>query len=90
VDDGPKASIDETVMLVRASQAGRREAFDQLVRLHQRRAMQAAVAVLGTADDAAEAVQDAFVKAYLSIYGNQSGKDWPKKKRKTQTRDSSR
>jgi len=29
--------------------------------------MQAAVAVLGTADDAAEAVQDAFVKAYLSI-----------------------
>jgi RNA polymerase sigma-70 factor (ECF subfamily) len=29
--------------------------------------LQAAVAILGTADEAADAVQDAFVKAYLSI-----------------------
>lgn len=67
MNDGPKASIDDTVMLVRATRAGRREAFDRLVRLHQRRALQAAVAILGTADEAADAVQDTFVKAYLSI-----------------------
>jgi RNA polymerase sigma-70 factor (ECF subfamily) len=55
------------VELVEASQAGERGAFDELVRLYQRRAMQAAVRVLGDANDAAEAVQTGFVRAYLNI-----------------------
>jgi len=55
------------VELVKASQAGQRGAFDELVRLHQRRAMQVAIRVLGDANEAAEAVQTGFVKAYLNI-----------------------
>ena len=53
--------------LVKASQAGIRGAFDELVALYQRRAMQVAVRMLGDTDEAAEAVQNGFVKAYLNI-----------------------
>ena len=53
--------------LVKASQSGDRAAFDELVRLYQHRAMQLAVRILGGADEAAEAVQIGFVKAYLNI-----------------------
>jgi RNA polymerase sigma-70 factor (ECF subfamily) len=53
--------------LVKAGQARDREAFDELVWLHQRRAMEVAVRILGAAGDAAQAVQTGFVKAYLSI-----------------------
>lgn len=53
--------------LVKASEAGIRGAFDELVALYQRRAMQVAVRILGDTDEAAEAVQDGFVKAYLNI-----------------------
>ena len=59
----PKGRVE----LVKASQAGERGAFDELVRLYQRRAMQVAVRVLGDANDADEAVQAGFVKAYLNI-----------------------
>ena len=53
--------------LVSASQAGDRGAFDKLVDLYQQRAMQVAVRILGDADEAAEVVQNGFVKAYLNI-----------------------
>ena len=53
--------------LVEAGQAGDRTAFDELVLLYQRRAMQLAVRILGDADEAAEAVQAGFVNAYLNI-----------------------
>jgi RNA polymerase sigma factor (sigma-70 family) len=53
--------------LVKASQAGIRGAFDELVALYQQRAMQVAVRMLGDADEAAEAVQNGFVKAYLNV-----------------------
>ena len=53
--------------LVKASQAGERGAFDELVRLYQRRAMQVAIRLLGDSNDAAEAVQAGFVKAYMNI-----------------------
>ena len=53
--------------LVKASQRAERGAFDELVRLHQRRAMKAAVKVLGDANEAAEAVQQGFFAAYLKI-----------------------
>ena len=58
---------DETVRLVRASQAGDRVAFDRLVQLHQDRAMRVVFSVLGNVHDAAEVVQEAFLKGYLQI-----------------------
>jgi RNA polymerase sigma-70 factor (ECF subfamily) len=67
VNETRKANSSDIGRLVEASQAGDRGAFDELVRLYQRRAMRAAVGMLGDANDAAEAVQNAFVKAYLGI-----------------------
>ncbi|MEN6424289.1 MAG: RNA polymerase sigma factor [Phycisphaerales bacterium] len=58
---------DETVRLVRASQGGDRVAFDRLVQLHQDQAMRVAFGVLGNVHDAAEVVQEAFLKGYLRI-----------------------
>ena len=58
---------DEIVRLVRASQAGDKVAFDRLVLLHQSQAMRVALGVLGNVHDAAEVVQEAFVRAYLRI-----------------------
>jgi len=67
VGDSRKANSGDMERLVKASQAGHREAFDELVRLYQQRAMQVAVRILGEANEAAEAVQTGFVRAYLSI-----------------------
>jgi RNA polymerase sigma-70 factor (ECF subfamily) len=53
--------------LVEASRTGDRCAFDELVRLHQRRTTHLAARLLGNADDATEVVQQAFVTAYLKI-----------------------
>jgi RNA polymerase sigma-70 factor (ECF subfamily) len=53
--------------LVEASRAGDRSAFDDLVRLYQRRATYLAVRLVVNAEDAAEIVQQAFVTAYLKI-----------------------
>ena len=62
-----KTKVVDIERLVRASQAGDRGSFDELVDLYQRHAMQIAVRILGDADEAAEAVQSGFVKAYLNI-----------------------
>lgn len=67
MDDGRKVNISDIERLVEASQAGDRGAFDELVRLYQRRAMQVAVRMLGDVNEAAEAVQRGFVAAYLKI-----------------------
>ena len=53
--------------LVEASRAGDRCAFDDLVRLYQRRVTYLAIRLLGNTDDATEVVQQAFVTAYLKI-----------------------
>ena len=63
----PKANTGSVERLVKASQRGDRGSFDELVVLYQQRAMQVAVRMLGDADEAAEAVQNGFVKAYLNI-----------------------
>ncbi len=62
-----KTNTGSVERLVKASQTGDRGSFDELVGLYQRRAMQVAVRMLGDADEAAEAVQNGFVKAYLNI-----------------------
>ncbi len=63
----PKANTGSVERLVKASQTGDRASFDELVALYQRRAMQLAVRMLADAEEAAEAVQNGFVKAYLNI-----------------------
>ncbi len=67
MDESHRTTTNDTIRLVKASQAGDRAAFDELVRLYQRRAMQVAVHVLGDAEEAAEAVQLSFVNTYLNI-----------------------
>ncbi|MBC8470950.1 MAG: RNA polymerase sigma factor [Planctomycetes bacterium] len=67
MNGNPKTNTDGIERLVKASQTGDRASFDELVGLYQRRAIQVAVRMLGDADEAAEAVQNGFVKAYLSI-----------------------
>jgi RNA polymerase sigma-70 factor (ECF subfamily) len=67
VNNTRKESTGDMERLVNASQAGNRGAFDELVRLYQRRAMQVAIRILGSANEAGEAVQAGFLKAYLSI-----------------------
>jgi len=64
---GEKTERISTKELVRLSRAGRRDAFDELVRLYQRQAMEVAIRILGDANEAAEAVQNSFVKAFLNI-----------------------
>lgn len=62
-----KVNTRDIERLVKASQAGDRGAFDELVRLYQRRTMKVTVRMLGDVDEAAEAVQQGFVTAYLKI-----------------------
>ena len=62
-----KVSISDVEKLVKASQAGNRGAFDELVRLYQRRATDVAIRLLGDAEKGSEAVQAGFVRAYLNI-----------------------
>ena len=66
-DDGREQN--ETAELVRAAQAGEKAAFDRLVLLYQRQAVGLAFGILANRDDAAEVVQEAFVKAYLGLGG---------------------
>jgi len=67
VNNSLKVQTSDIERLVKASQDGDRGSFDEIIRLYQRRAMRIAVRMLGNADEAAEAVQSGFVKAYLSM-----------------------
>jgi RNA polymerase sigma factor (sigma-70 family) len=58
--------MDESA-LIAAAQEGDREAFNQLVVHHQSLAYNVAYRVLGDADAAADATQDAFLSAYRAI-----------------------
>jgi RNA polymerase sigma-70 factor, ECF subfamily len=53
--------------LVARCQAGDEAAFDELVRRHQRRALNVAFQLLRDHEDAMEVAQDAFVRVYRSI-----------------------
>jgi RNA polymerase sigma-70 factor (ECF subfamily) len=61
--DGP----EDDLVLVESILAGDRRAFESLVRKHERRVFRVTVAVLGNAEDAEEAMQDTFVKAFRHI-----------------------
>ncbi|MBM3322551.1 sigma-70 family RNA polymerase sigma factor [candidate division WOR-3 bacterium] len=50
--------------LVRRAQAGNSEAFEELVRRYERKVYNIAYRLLGNEQDASEALQDAFLRAY--------------------------
>lgn len=58
---------DETLPLVERVLAGEKQAFDQIVRLHEGYVYRTCVAITGNPEDAEEATQDAFVKAYRGL-----------------------
>jgi RNA polymerase sigma-70 factor (ECF subfamily) len=53
--------------LVKRAQKGDRWAFEQLVDRHQHRLFTLAARLLGSPDDAADAVQEAFIRAWLGL-----------------------
>ena len=58
---------EDDLVLVDRVLAGDRRSFETLVRKHERRVFRVTLAVLGNAEDAEEAMQDTFVKAYRHI-----------------------
>ena len=63
---GPRAS-DADAAEVAKFQEGDEGAFEELVHRHEREAYQCAYRVLGNADDAQEAVQEAFLRAFRGL-----------------------
>ena len=59
--------MEPDAALVRRAQQGERYAFEQLVRPHEARMYTLAARVLGSREDAADAVQDALVRAWLAL-----------------------
>ena len=59
--------MDPDELLVRRAQRGERYAFDKLVERHEQRLYTLAARVLGSRDEAADAVQDALVRAWLAL-----------------------
>jgi RNA polymerase sigma-70 factor (ECF subfamily) len=53
--------------LVRRTLDGKKEAFDELIRRHQRQAMAVSYRLLNNTHDAMEVTQDAFLKAFASL-----------------------
>ena len=62
-----KAENADEQALVRRAQAGDCDAFADLVRLYQRRAVSVAYRLLGNIEDAGDVSQEAFVRAYRNL-----------------------
>jgi RNA polymerase sigma-70 factor (ECF subfamily) len=65
--------------LIAAAQAGDREAFDRLVRLHDRSVLRLALRFVRTEDEARDIYQESFLKAYRglrSFRGDASFETW--------------
>jgi RNA polymerase sigma-70 factor, ECF subfamily len=60
------AGEDDLVLVDRVS-AGERRAFEPLVRRHERRVFRVTLAILGNVEDAEEAMQDTFLKAFRHL-----------------------
>lgn len=63
----PHTGGEDDFALIKVVLAGDRRAFETLVRKHERRVFRVALAVLGNVEDAEDAMQDAFIKAYSHL-----------------------
>jgi RNA polymerase sigma-70 factor (ECF subfamily) len=63
----PNSGGEDDLALIVLVLAGDRRAFEPLVRRHERRVFRVALAVLGNVEDAEEAMQDTFIKAYRHL-----------------------
>jgi RNA polymerase sigma-70 factor (ECF subfamily) len=73
------ADAQRSVECVRRFQGGEKAAFDELVRMHQRRAYGFVYSLIGNAEDAADILQEGFLRAYegLGRFRGESGfKTW--------------
>lgn len=74
-----RADLPQEQDLVARARSGDRAAFDEIVRHYQAPVFRAALAVLGSAEDAEEAAQDAFLSAFRRLgtfRGESSLKTW--------------
>ncbi len=62
-------AVKSDIELVEDFKKGDESAFNELVRRHKEKAMQAAYSILGNYEDAKDASQEAFVKAYHALKG---------------------
>src|SRR5881397_3192537 len=58
---------DDEKLLIEQAQNGDREAFEQLVRRHDRDILRLAFHMLGNREEAREVFQETFLKAYRSL-----------------------
>ena len=63
----PASAIHHDVALIRAAQEGDHDAFEQLVRLHDQSVLRLALNLLRSEEDARDAYQEAFLKAYRNL-----------------------
>lgn len=63
----PAAQEPTEKAIIRRAHAGDDVAWAELVRIYQEPAFRLAYLILGDADDAADAAQEAFIRAYLSL-----------------------
>ena len=66
-------TTDEDQRLIDAARAGRRSAFDELVRRHARPAARLAGRLVGNREDAEDVVQEAFARAFQHLDGFRGG-----------------
>lgn len=64
---GLNAAVPTDADLIGQVMAGKRDAFDELVRRYQKQAVAVSYRLLGNSHDALEVTQDAFLKAYSSL-----------------------
>ena len=63
----PRAAHISETALVEAAQRGDADAFEQLVRLHDRTVLRLALNILRSPEDARDAYQEVFLRAYRSL-----------------------
>ncbi|MBI3693364.1 MAG: sigma-70 family RNA polymerase sigma factor [Acidobacteria bacterium] len=67
VTSRPASAIHHDVALIRAAQGGDHDAFEQLVRLYGQSVLRLALNLLRSEEDARDAYQEAFLKAYRNL-----------------------
>jgi RNA polymerase sigma-70 factor (ECF subfamily) len=60
-------AADEDLRLIERVLSGDRQAFEALIRSHERRVFRVTLAVLGQVEDAEDAMQETFIKAYRHL-----------------------